>query len=135
MTVFIIAFVMGSMARPGVDIVFGIISPFFEPKEVVYSAPKYSIPEIKKDPYEEEFEKGVTAMLKTPQHQSLCKSQAEMVVADNLRDKYALISNKYDERGENAQASAKSTIIKIANGISDETADAMIALETKAGRR
>jgi hypothetical protein len=56
-------------------------------------------------------------------------------VADNLRDKYAVVSNNYDTIAADAKSRAKSTITKIANGISDETATATIKLEEKQGRR
>lgn len=126
---FVAVFSLGAYARPGIDHVASIVAPIFETKEEVYVAQK-SV-----DRYQEEFDNAVEAQMNTKQQKDLCLDQAKMIVADNLRDKYAVVSNNYDTIAADAKSRAKSTITKIANGISDETATATIKLEEKQGRR
>ena len=118
--IFVLVFSLGAYSRPGVDKVFGVINPLFGSKQEVYVAKK-SV-----DVYQEEFEKAVEVQMNTKQQKDLCLDQAKMIVADNLRDKYAVVSNNYDTIAADARSRAKSTVVKISNGISDETATATI---------
>jgi len=127
--IFVLVFSLGAYSRPGVDKVFGVINPLFGSKQEVYVAKK-SV-----DVYQEEFEKAVEVQMNTKQQKDLCLDQAKMIVADNLRDKYAVVSNNYDTIAADARSRAKSTVVKISNGISDETATATIKLEKAQGRR
>ena len=126
---FVAVFTLGAFARPGIDNAIAIVAPLFQSKEEVYVAQKNV------DRYQEEFDKEVEKQMNTKQQKDLCLDQAKMIVGDNLRDKYAVVSNNYDTIAEDAKSRAKSTITKIANGISDTTATATIAVETVQGRR